>query len=130
MTDTEPMSAGRPHGLLEIARRNKRWGICILLMLATTVSYLDRQTLSVAAITICKELHLSDADYGDITSSFLLAYAVMHPIAGRIIDWLGTRMGFALAVIWWSIANISHAFAVGFRSLATIAFHAWRWRSR
>jgi ACS family hexuronate transporter-like MFS transporter len=116
------MPTNRPHGLLEIARRNKRWGICLLLMLATTVSYLDRQTLSVAAITICKELNLTDADYGDITSSFLLAYAVMHPIAGRIIDWLGTRTGFALAVIWWSIANISHAFAVGFRSLATMRF--------
>ena len=54
--------------------------------------------------------------------AFLVAYGVMHPIAGRIIDWLGTRQGFALAVIWWSIANMAHAFAGGFWSFASLRF--------
>lgn len=118
----QAMPANRPHTWLDIARSNRRWGICILLMLATTISYLDRQTLAVGATTICKELNLTNANYGDISTCFLLAYAVMHPIAGRIIDWLGTRRGFSLAVIWWSFANIAHAFAVGFRSMATMRF--------
>jgi len=102
--------------------RNLRWLIAVLLMLATTVNYLDRQTLSVAAPVIREQFGLSNQDYGAITSAFLLAYGLMHPIAGRIIDWIGTRAGFALAVIWWSIANVGHALAGGFRSLAAMRF--------
>ncbi len=102
--------------------RNLRWYIAGLLMLATTVNYLDRQTLSVAAPVIREQFNLSNEDYGAITSAFLLAYGIMHPLSGRLIDWIGTRAGFALAVIWWSIANVAHAFAGGFRSLATMRF--------
>lgn len=97
-----------------------RWYIAVLLMLATTVNYLDRQTLSVAAPQIRQHLHLTNEQYGLVTSAFLIAYGVMHPVAGRLIDWIGTRTGFALAVVWWSLANIAHAFAIGFRSLAAM----------
>jgi len=102
--------------------RRLRWYMAALLMLATTVNYLDRQTLSVAAPVIREQFGLSNQDYGAITSAFLLAYGLMHPVAGRIIDWIGTRAGFALAVIWWSVANVAHAFAGGFRSLAAMRF--------
>ena len=93
-----------------------RWYIAGLLMLATTINYLDRQALSVAQPVLRETLGFSSFDYGNITSSFLLAYGLMLPIAGRMIDWLGTRWGFALAVTWWSLANIGHAFAGSVRS--------------
>ncbi|MBI4581399.1 MAG: MFS transporter [Planctomycetes bacterium] len=91
--------------------KHLRWYICGLLMLATTINYLDRQTLSVAAPIIREKFNMSRVDYSRIADAFLLAYAIMHPISGRILDWLGTRAGFALAVTWWSIANVLHAFA-------------------
>ena len=86
-------------------------------MLATTINYLDRQTLAVAADAICKDLGLSNAQYGDIAAVFLLAYGLTHPFVGRFIDCVGTRAGMAIAVTFWSIANIAHAFATGFGSL-------------
>ncbi len=103
--------------------KHLRWYIAGLLMLATTINYLDRQTLSVAySVVIKDQLHINQSDYGKITSAFLLAYGVMHPVAGRIIDWIGIRLGFTLAVIWWSLANILHVFAIGPRSFSAARF--------
>jgi MFS transporter, ACS family, hexuronate transporter len=108
------------HGDCLMKIRNLRWYVAGLLMLATTINYLDRQTMAVAVTH--KHLHMSDEAYSIIQTAFLVAYGLMHPIAGRIIDWLGTRRGFALAVIWWSIANIGHAFARGVWSFASLRF--------
>lgn len=93
-----------------------RWYIAGLLMLATTINYVDRQVLSVAQPVLRQKLGFTSFDYGNITTCFLVAYGAMLPIAGRIIDWLGTRWGFTIAIIWWSFANIGHAFAGGVRS--------------
>jgi ACS family hexuronate transporter-like MFS transporter len=100
--------------------RHLRWHIAGLLMLATTLNYLDRQTLAVAVVS--KDLDIPDAQYANIQDAWMIAYAVLQPFAGWIIDWLGTRGGMALAVILWSVAEIGHAGASGFRSFASMRF--------
>ena len=97
-----------------------RWYIAGLLVLATTISYLDRQTLAVAVAS--KALDMPDETYSVIQWAFLTALAIMQPVAGRLIDWLGARRGYALAVLFWSLANIAHAFATGVRSFASLRF--------
>lgn len=106
--------------------RGLRWYMASLLMLATTVNYLDRNCLSVAAPELKKTLGITEEQYSYIIMAFQFTYMLMQPVAGRVIDWLGTRLGFSLSVIWWSIANMLHAFAGGwvsfgfFRSLLGI----------
>jgi MFS transporter, ACS family, hexuronate transporter len=88
-----------------------RWYIAVLLCFATELNYLDRQTLSVLADTIQRELKLSTIDYSRITLSFLISYSIMYLVGGRIIDWLGTRRGLTIFVSGWSVANMLHGFA-------------------
>ncbi|MBM3861334.1 MAG: MFS transporter [Verrucomicrobia bacterium] len=88
-----------------------RWWIAGLLCLASALNYLDRQTLSVLIGTIKEELNLTNADYGKINSWFLISYAVMYAVSGRIIDVIGTRRGFVVFVCGWSLANMLHVFA-------------------
>jgi MFS transporter, ACS family, hexuronate transporter len=88
-----------------------RWTICALLFVATTINYVDRQVLGILAPTLQRELHWTEADYGDIVSWFSFAYAFGFLVAGRVIDWIGVRRGLAAAVVAWSIAAIGHAFA-------------------
>jgi len=88
-----------------------RWTICALLFVATTINYVDRQVLGILAPTLQRELHWTEADYGDIVSWFSLAYAVGFLAAGRAMDWIGVRRGLATAVVAWTIAAIGHAFA-------------------
>ena len=68
-----------------------RWYIAGLLCLATELNYLDRQTLSVLADTIQRELSLSTIQYSYITTSFLVSYTIMYAVSGRLIDYLGTQ---------------------------------------
>ena len=88
-----------------------RWTICALLFVATTINYVDRQVLGILAPTLQRELHWTEADYGDIVSWFSFAYAFGFLVAGRVIDWIGVRRGLGIAVVAWSLAAISHAFA-------------------
>jgi MFS transporter, ACS family, hexuronate transporter len=99
-----------------------RWWIVGLLLCATMINYLDRQTLTIASTTICKAYELNENDYSHIVMSFLLAYAIMQPFAGRIIDWLGTRAGFSLSVLWWGAANMLTALASGLYSFSIFRF--------
>lgn len=101
---------------------NIRWRVAGTIFLATTINYIDRQALSVAAPVIRKDLGLSNEQYGWIVSAFLLAYAIMQMVSGRLIDNLGTKKGFTLAVVWWSIANMLHAFGKGMMSLGFFRF--------
>jgi ACS family hexuronate transporter-like MFS transporter len=96
---------------LSIFGTRLRWSICGLLFFATTVNYVDRQVLGILKPTLEKELGWNDADYGWIVFTFQLAYALMMPIAGRAMDWLGTRLGYALAVAVWSAASMCHSLA-------------------
>ncbi len=88
-----------------------RWYITILLMMVTTINYIDRTSLSVAAKTLKDNLHIDEQQFSFIIVCFQLCYLIMQPLSGRIIDWLSLRRGFSLAVIWWSVANMLHAFA-------------------
>jgi MFS transporter, ACS family, hexuronate transporter len=90
---------------------NLRWYICGLLFFATTVNYIDRQVLGLLKPVLEKELGWTESSYGWIVFAFQLAYAMMMPLAGRAIDYLGTRLGYLIAVIVWSIAAAAHALA-------------------
>jgi ACS family hexuronate transporter-like MFS transporter len=88
-----------------------RWYIAILLCLSSVLTYLDRQTLSVLASTIQKELGLSTIQYSQITFAFLFSYTIMYAVSGILIDWLGTRRGLPLFLSGWSISTMLHALA-------------------
>jgi ACS family hexuronate transporter-like MFS transporter len=90
---------------------NFRWYVCGLLFFATTINYVDRQVLALLKPVLEKELGWRESQYGWIVFAFQLAYALMMPLAGRLIDWAGTRLGYAVAVAGWSLAAMSHALA-------------------
>ena len=89
-----------------------RWTICTLLFFATTINYLDRQVLSLLKPTLEKQFDWSNSDYANIASVFQFVYALSMLFAGRIVDKLGTKWGYAWAIIIWSFAAIIHAFAI------------------
>jgi ACS family hexuronate transporter-like MFS transporter len=90
-----------------------RWRVAILLCLVTTVNYIDRQALSVTAPVLMDEFSISNVEYGWITSAFLFAYAVGQLLSGPVIDRLGSKPAFSLAVGLWSVAGMAHALARG-----------------
>jgi ACS family hexuronate transporter-like MFS transporter len=86
-----------------------RWIVCALLFFAATINYVDRQVISILKPTLQAEFHWSELDYADIVFTFQLAYAIGYIIAGPLIDRLGTKKGFAVAIVLWTIAAIGHA---------------------
>jgi len=91
---------------------NYRWSICALLFFATTINYLDRQVLSLLAPELTNIFGWSNTDYGNITAVFQFVYAISLLFAGRFVDKLGTKWGFAIAIVVWSIGAIMHAYAI------------------
>nr|WP_267872301.1 MFS transporter [Pseudomonas syringae] len=89
-----------------------------LVMAGLVVNYLARNTLSVAAPTLMTELSISTEQYSHIVVAWQICYAVMQPVAGYIIDAIGTKMGFAIFAVAWSAACAVAAFATGWQSLA------------
>ncbi|MGL6269918.1 MAG: MFS transporter, partial [Chitinophagaceae bacterium] len=89
-----------------------RWTICALLFFATTVNYLDRQVLSLLQPMLEDKFGWSNTQYANIVSVFQFTYAISMLFAGRIIDRLGTKKGYAWAIIIWSVGAIIHAFAI------------------
>lgn len=97
---------------------NFRWVICALLFFAATINYIDRQIIGILKPTLVKEFGWSDERiYAAIVFSFQTAYAIGLLLAGRVMDRMGVRRGFALAVIVWSIAAVGHAIAAWFPRL-------------
>jgi len=88
-----------------------RWTICALLFFATTINYIDRQVLGILAPTLQADLGWNEQQFGDIVSWFTIAYALGFLVVGRIMDRVGTRRGFAGAIVIWSVAAMAHAFA-------------------
>lgn len=86
-----------------------RWTICALVFFATTINYLDRQVISLVKEHLDAEFGWSKTDYANITVAFQLSYAVAMFGVGRLIDRLGTKIGYALSLVAWSIAAIGHA---------------------
>lgn len=88
---------------------NLRWWIAGLVFLSTVINYVDRQTLSVLAPRLTKELHLSNTEYGWISQAFLIPYTAMFIVAGLLIDRYGTKLVYGVAAAWWSLAAMLHA---------------------
>jgi len=99
-----------------------RWVILSLLFFATTINYLDRIVFSVLIPTIREDLHLTDLDYGYINAAFQLAYTVGFLFMGKFIDWAGTKIGYLVSIVWWSIAAGLHALAGSGWALGTWRF--------
>lgn len=95
-----------------------RWWIIGLVLVGTVLNYLTRASLSIAAPTLMEKLHFTAQDYSYVIAAFQGAYTVMQPICGYILDLVGLKLGFALFAIGWSVANMLHAFATGWPSLA------------
>jgi ACS family hexuronate transporter-like MFS transporter len=89
-----------------------RWTICALLFFATTVNYLDRQVLSLLAPDLSKEFGWTNTDYANITAVFQFVYALSMLFAGRVVDRLGTKAAFILAITVWSLGAMMHALAI------------------
>src|SRR6267154_1720946 len=85
-----------------------RWAICGLLFLAATINYIDRQVIGILKPTL-QQYGWSELDYGDIVFAFTLAYAIGYVFAGRLMDRLGTKKGFSVALVIWSVAALAHA---------------------
>ncbi|MBR1564954.1 MAG: MFS transporter [Paludibacteraceae bacterium] len=89
---------------------NWRWVMCAMLFFATTVNYMDRQVLSLTFKEFIQpEFHWTDSDYGTITGVFSIAYAIFCLFAGKFIDWMGTKKGYLIAIIVWSLGAVMHA---------------------
>lgn len=99
-----------------------RWVVLGLLFLATGLSFLDRQVLSIVIIKIQDELNINDVEYGIINTGFLIGYAIMFTVAGRIIDVVGSKTGLSVSVGIWSIANCFHGTVSNITQLVTARF--------
>ena len=89
---------------------NWRWVMCAMLFFATTVNYLDRQVLSLTFKEFIQpEFHWTDKDYGTITGVFSICYAVFCLFAGKFVDWMGTKKGYLIAIVVWSLGAVLHA---------------------
>ncbi len=88
-----------------------RWTICALIFFATTINYLDRQVIGILKGELETKLGIGEVAYGYIITAFTMAYAVGMLIAGRLIDWVGTKIGYAIYLFGWSLSAMAHAFA-------------------
>ena len=101
---------------------NLRWLIIGLIFLATLINYIDRLTISVLAPVITEALQLSNLQYASLGTWFLLAYTISQGLSGKLYDVVGTRRGFTVSIVVWSLAAMGHAFARGLGSLSVFRF--------
>jgi ACS family hexuronate transporter-like MFS transporter len=101
-------------------RTNYRWVICALLFFGTTLNYVDRQVLSLVGVRFQQDLKINDEQFGKIGAAFAYAYAIGQLFAGRWLDKVGTRIGYAISLFLWSITSIAHSFVSTFFGFAVI----------
>src|ERR1700730_3280454 len=99
-----------------------RWVICALLLFGTTKNYMDRQLIGVLKSTLQRDLGWSEIDYSNLVTTFQAAYALGMLLVGRLIDRLGTRIGYALAMAFWSLASMAHGMVSSFGGFAAARF--------
>ena len=105
-----------------IAEDKRKWWMLGFAFMATVINYLDRQTLSVMAPVLLQRFHITATSYSHIIFAFMLAYTLMNGVSGRLLDWLGTKAGYALTIAFWSAAELLHAFTAGALSLGIFRF--------
>jgi ACS family hexuronate transporter-like MFS transporter len=110
------VDATAPDGYNAIPRgvRRLRWYFVALVTVAIAISYFDRQTVPVAIAAIQRTIPISNQQFSYLQSAFLISYAVLYVIGGRLLDKLGTRRGFLFVMLWWSLACALHGFATSF----------------
>jgi MFS transporter, ACS family, hexuronate transporter len=113
--EKDPVSPLNPAG-------QRRWLICGLLFFATTVNYMDRQVIGLLKPTLQIQFGWSEIGYSNIVLAFQFAYGAGVLFVGKLIDWLGTRRGFSLAVVIWSLAAMAHAAASSVLQFAAARF--------
>jgi MFS transporter, ACS family, hexuronate transporter len=94
---------------IRMKRHGSYWVIVILLLIATSLSFLDRQVLSITILRIKDDIPINDVEYGLINSGFLISYAIMFTLGGILIDRYGSRIGLAFSVGFWSFATLLHS---------------------
>jgi ACS family hexuronate transporter-like MFS transporter len=99
-----------------------RWVICTLLFLGVTKNYMDRQVLGVLKTTLQHDLGWNEIDYSNLVFAFQAAYAAGMLVVGRWIDRVGTRLGYAFAMVFWSLASMGHAIASSLFGFAVARF--------
>ncbi len=102
--------------------KNLRWWIIILVAIITIINYIDRGALSIMWPEISKELGMTKEEYSFIAILFTIAYAVSQSVSGKIYDWIGTRLGFVMSVVIWSVSEALHAMARGVLSFSVVRF--------
>jgi len=98
------------------------WPFVLLVTAAIAIAYFDRQTVSVAITAIQRNIPISNQQFSYLQTAFLLAYAALYILGGRMLDRLGTRRGFLLIMVWWSLACALHGLATGFTLLLAARF--------
>jgi ACS family hexuronate transporter-like MFS transporter len=88
-----------------------RWSICALLFFATTINYIDRQVIGLLKPILSDQFHWTEKDFGGMMSAFSAAYAVGLLVFGRVVDKIGTKMGYIISIVVWSFAAMGHALA-------------------
>lgn len=104
------------------AKSRIKWLMLGFAFLATVINYLDRQTLSVMAPVLLDKFHISAGSYSRIIFAFMLAYTLMNGVSGRLLDRLGSRLGYGLTIAFWSGAELLHALTAGALSLGIFRF--------
>ena len=102
--------------------RNLRWWIGGLLFASTVINYIDRQTLSVLAPALKDQYHWTNTDFATVLIAFRVVYTIMQSVSGRLLDRLGTRLGYAVSSAWWSTAALLHVLTRGPWSLGCSRF--------
>jgi ACS family hexuronate transporter-like MFS transporter len=117
MSRLDVVSGGVFSGMLD----RRRYAV-VLVAAAIAISYFDRQTLPVAIAAIQRNIPVSNQQFSYLQTAFLLSYAALYVIGGRLLDRLGTRRGFLIIMLWWSIACALHGFASSFALLLFARF--------
>ena len=107
---------------MSFLRTHLRWGVVALLFFTALLNNLDRMVLSVLAPTLKENLAFGDVEYSYVVAAFLAAYALGYTFCGKVLDRVGVKLGMMAALVFWSVAAMGHAAAVGWLSLAAFRF--------
>ncbi len=109
--DNQTESGSSPESSPRVRLGRVRWTVCAMLFVATSINYMDRQVIAILKPTLEHSIGMTEISYGYIVDAFQIAYAIGLLAAGRLIDKLGTRIGYMLVMATWSLSAMGHALA-------------------